>query len=237
LSPAVVECLARRGYRYDASTLPTLIGPLARSYYFVTARLNRDERRQRNRLFGDWTDGLRSIRPYWWQITNSAGGDGRLLEIPVTTLPLGRIPIHFSYLLFLRQFSRLAAWSYWQAAMNACRWRGVEPSLLLHPLDFLGADEEPDLGFFPAMKMAGAAKRDFVRELLADFSQRFRVVSLDEYAAIVADRSNLRTVALPQKPNAERGTRNAEQEIDAPRASLRAPRLPEAALSAEATRQ
>src|SRR5207249_3944970 len=33
LSPPVLECLARRGCRYDASTLPTLIGPLARSYY------------------------------------------------------------------------------------------------------------------------------------------------------------------------------------------------------------
>src|SRR4029079_8148677 len=26
LSPAVIECLARRGYQYDASTLPTVIG-------------------------------------------------------------------------------------------------------------------------------------------------------------------------------------------------------------------
>src|SRR2546422_1057597 len=90
-------------------------------------------------------------------------GPGYSLSPPV----LLRLPIHFSYLLFLRQFSRLAAWSYWHAAMNACRLTGVEPSLLLHPLDFLGGDEEPDLGFFPAMKMAGAAKREFVGELLA----------------------------------------------------------------------
>ena len=39
---------------------------------------------------------------------------------------------------------------------------GLEPSLLLHPLDILGGDEEPDLGFFPAMKLHGAVKRTVV---------------------------------------------------------------------------
>src|SRR5207244_907365 len=101
------------------------IGPLARSYYFVSARLSNDERRQRNRLFGGWTDGLRPIRPYWWKLPDTTAGERQVLEIPVTTLPLGRVPIHFSYLLFLRQFSRLTAWSYWKLAMNACRWLGV----------------------------------------------------------------------------------------------------------------
>ena len=44
LSPAVLQCLVRRGYCYDASTLPTLIGPLARAYYFMTAKLSPAER-------------------------------------------------------------------------------------------------------------------------------------------------------------------------------------------------
>jgi peptidoglycan-N-acetylglucosamine deacetylase len=133
-------------------------------------------------------------------------------------------------LLYLRQYSRLAAWSYWQAAMNVCRVMSVEPSLLLHPLDFLGGDEEPELGFFPAMSMTGAVKREFVSELLADFSRRFRVVSLDDYAAIVAQRKDLRTV----DPAA---VRSGEQEVSAPRSALRAPRLVETALDAETIRQ
>jgi len=230
LSPAVLECLVRRGYQYDASTLPTVIGPLARSYYFITARLSQDQRQQRRRLFGNWTDGLRPIRPYWWQIWNSDSGDKRLLEIPVTTLPVCRVPIHFSYVLFLRQFSRAAAWSYWQVAMSTCRTLGVEPSLLLHPLDFLGGDEEPDLGFFPAMKMTGAAKRDFVRELLADFSRWFHVLSLDEYAAAIAERGKLKTVLLPAVSNADRGARNDEQ-------GTRSPRLTESTLNMETVQQ
>ncbi len=193
LSPAVLQCLARRGYRYDASTLPTVIGPLARAYYFFTARLTTDERRQRKKLFGNWTDGLRPIRPYWWQLDEAGEGTetNQLLEIPVTTLPLFRVPIHFSYLLYLRQFSRLLAWNYWRAAMRLCAMLHVEPSLLLHPLDFLGGDEESDLGFFPAMATSGAAKRAFVRDLLADFAHRFRVMPMGQHAQLIAARAGL----------------------------------------------
>jgi peptidoglycan-N-acetylglucosamine deacetylase len=203
LSPAVVQCLARRGYRYDASTLPTVIGPLARTYYFFTARLTADQRRQRKKLFGNWTDGLRPIRPYWWQL--AAPGD-RLLEIPVTTLPLARVPIHFSYLLYLRQFSPLLAWNYWRAAMRLCAARGVEPSLLLHPLDFLGGDEEPDLSFFPAMATSGATKRAFIRDLLADFNHRFRVLPLGQHAELIAARNDLPVRACSGPPAADRET-------------------------------
>src|SRR5438034_1490607 len=106
LSPAVLRCLIRRGYRYDASTLPTLFGPLARAYYFFSARLSADERRRRQRLFGGLGDGLRPLAPYWWELSDAESdpmAQRRILEIPVTTLPLLRSPIHFSYLLFLYQ--------------------------------------------------------------------------------------------------------------------------------------
>jgi peptidoglycan-N-acetylglucosamine deacetylase len=224
LSPAVIQCLVRRGYQYDASTLPTVIGPLARAYYFMTARLTSDERHQRKRLFGDWTDGLQPIRPYWWRVAGGAGDNGRLLEIPVTTLPLARVPIHFSYLLFLHQKSRAAAWSYWQVASRTCRALGVEPSLLLHPLDVLGGDEEPDLSFFPAMKMPGAAKRAFIRQVLADFCQQFVVLPLGEHAARLAARTNLavRDAAIP-------ADRHGPAAIDSS--------APQPALTMEASRQ
>jgi peptidoglycan/xylan/chitin deacetylase (PgdA/CDA1 family) len=228
-SPAVLDCLARRGYQYDASTLPTILGPLARAYYFCTARLSPEERTQRRRLFGGWSEGLRPIRPYWWQFAGQSASAAlekrRLLEIPVTTLPLLRVPIHFSYLLFLRQLTRTAAWSYWRLAMRLCRLTGVEPSLLLHPLDVLGGDEEPDLGFFPAMGMPGHKKRAFVRELLADFSQRFRVMPLGQYAASLAQRANLRVRQV------------AAVEESAARPAAHRPLRPEPALSVEVSQQ
>jgi hypothetical protein len=198
LSSAVIQCLMRRGYRYDASTLPTVIGPLARAYYFLHARLNTSQKHERKRLFGNWSDGLKPLRPFWWQAEknrNALNGQ-RLLEIPVTTLPIFRVPIHFSYLLYLRQASAAAAWAYWRLAMSICQALRVEPSLLLHPLDLLGGDDEADLGFFPGMKMPTAVKTTFVDQLLADFAQRFNVVTVGEHADQLSARTNLRVCRL-----------------------------------------
>ncbi len=52
LSKATIDVLSRRGYRYDGSTLPTFLGPLARAYYFQTSNLTDDEKEQRKVLFG-----------------------------------------------------------------------------------------------------------------------------------------------------------------------------------------
>jgi peptidoglycan-N-acetylglucosamine deacetylase len=218
LSAAVVASLIRRGYQYDASTLPTFLGPLARSYYFFTARLSKQQRTERKQLFGSWSEGLRPVKPYWWEVVEERANQplrrtehcsvlqkSRLLEIPVTTMPLSRTPIHVSYLLFLKQRSSAAAWTYWRLAMRMCQMAGVGPSLLLHPLDFLGGDEERDLDFFPAMRMPTAKKVRFVREVLADFSARFSVLPLCEHAALLAASANLpvRRLSLPagQQPN------------------------------------
>jgi peptidoglycan/xylan/chitin deacetylase (PgdA/CDA1 family) len=40
LSAATLRVLARRGCGYDTSTFPAFLGPLARAYYFMTARMS-----------------------------------------------------------------------------------------------------------------------------------------------------------------------------------------------------
>lgn len=177
LSANTLEVLVRRGYRYDASTFPTFLGPLARAYYFLTARLSPQEKRERARLFGSWREGFRPLAPYRWELAS-----GKLLEIPVTTFPLVRTPIHVSYLLYLAGFSRWAARAYWQGALAACRATGLAPSLLLHPLDFLGADDDPDLSFFPAMNQPAASKLALIDEVLAAFARHFTPVTMGQHA-------------------------------------------------------
>jgi len=58
LSRDTLDVLAGAGYRYDCSTFPTFIGPLARAYYFMSAKLTPSEREDRKALFGSVTDGL-----------------------------------------------------------------------------------------------------------------------------------------------------------------------------------
>ncbi len=130
-SPEVIRVLSERGYQYDASTFPTFLGPVARAYYFFSSSLDRAERQQRKQLFGSFTAGFQPLRPYRWRSYRSD-----LLEIPVTTMPWLKIPIHLSYVMYLACYSRWGAENYFRNAMRFCRLNRVEPSLLLHPLDF-----------------------------------------------------------------------------------------------------
>jgi hypothetical protein len=189
LTHAVLRVIARRGYRYDATTLPSLLSPLARAYYFTTAQFSPDQRRQRQMLGGTLRDGLRPIRPYWWWIDN-----GTLIEIPVTTMPVFRIPVHLSYLMCLGALSPALALRYFDAALKLCRLTGTQPSLLLHPTDFLGCDDAQDLPFIPGMSLPGERKMEFVNEVLDRLSSKFTVLTLRQHALEASQMSRLAVV-------------------------------------------
>jgi hypothetical protein len=177
-SLTLLHVLARRGYQYDCSTFPTFLGPLARMYYFATARgLTPEQKQQRARLFGTFSEGFRPLKPYLWKTPA-----GQLLEIPVTTMPVVRSPFHLSYLLYLATFSRSLARAYLHTALAACRATGTQPSFLLHPLDFLGCDDTNRLSFFPAMRQSTSWKLSFVTDVLNTLCRLFTVVPLGEQA-------------------------------------------------------
>ncbi|HEY2896633.1 MAG TPA: polysaccharide deacetylase family protein [Gemmatimonadaceae bacterium] len=112
-SETLLEVLAARDYLYDASTLPTYLGPLARAYYFATAGKGMSKTPERKTLFGTFRDGLRPVNAYEWALRNGQS----LLEIPVTTIPGIKAPFHFSYLLFLARKSEALAFGYLRTAL------------------------------------------------------------------------------------------------------------------------
>jgi peptidoglycan-N-acetylglucosamine deacetylase len=176
LSPSVLRVLARRGYHYDASTFPTFLGPLARLYYFLTARLSEEQKQERSVLFGTLKEGFRPIKAYLWRTPERP-----LPEIPVTTMPLFRVPFHLSYVLYLGRFLPGMARAFFRAALRLCRVSTTAPSLLLHPLDFLGAEDAPQLSFFPAMNVPSKAKLALAEEALTQYADWFRVVPMGEH--------------------------------------------------------
>jgi hypothetical protein len=183
----LLEILQSRGYLYDASTLPTFLGPLARAYYFWTAKLTPEQRAQRKTLFGSFKDGFRPVKPYHWELPQ-----GRtLLEIPVTTIPVVKTPFHLSYLLYLSRFSEGLMVAYLRTALAACRATGTEPSFLLHPLDLLGGDHLPQLAFFPGMDLPSSRKIDLFLKVLRILGERFRPVSMSIHARALLARSGL----------------------------------------------
>ena len=191
LSNSVLRVLSQRGYQYDASTLPTYLGPLARAYYFMTTRLSTEEKANRKLLFGTLRDGTRPVKAYKWHIEGFPAG---LIEIPVTTMPILKTPFHVSYILYLSKFSPILARTYFRMAMSLCRLSHVAPSLLMHPLDFLGGDDIKELSFFPAMNLPGRKKLELVSKVIKIYSESFTIVPMQEHARAISRDINLPTV-------------------------------------------
>lgn len=189
ISNDTLTVLKERGYAYDASTLPTFIGPLARMYYFLTANMSKDDREDRKALFGSVRDGFRSNSAYQW---NTAAGE--LLEIPVTTIPIFKVPFHFSYLFYIAQVSPWIAKTYLRFALFMCRITRTEPSILLHPLDFLSEEDVPELGFFPAMGLGAERKLALLADMIQIIRKRYEIRPMGEHAQQILTRSNLRAV-------------------------------------------
>jgi len=192
-SSRLLRSLARRGYVYDASTLPTFISPLARLYFYQRSTLSTEERRRRKNLFGSFKDGFLPLRGYRWDL----GSNLSLLEIPVTTTPIFRTPFHMTYLSLFSAYSRSGTRAYLRAALKLCRVRGVSPSFLLHPLDFWGGERIPELKRMAGMSLPSEVKVDQVARVLRMFQEHFELVPMNVHARILGEQENLRICCPP----------------------------------------
>jgi hypothetical protein len=176
LSPATLRALIDRRYKYDATVFPNLLNPLARMYFFATSSLSAEEKEKRKELFGTWKDAARPLKPFRWAV------DGEfIMELPVTTMPVFKVPIHLSYVLYAARFSQTLALAYFRFALFMCRLTKVEPSILLHPLDFIGSEDIDALDFFPGMDMPLQSKLSIVNAVLDMLQEHFRIVPICEH--------------------------------------------------------
>ena len=174
----LLKVLEKRGYIYDASTLPTWLGPLARKYYFWKSDLSKEEKKARKELFGKFSEGYRPLKPYYWDL----GENRKIMEIPVTTMPVFKVPFHLSYLLYISRFSHLLMKVYFNTSLYLCKFTGVRPSFLLHPLDIIGGDKLPDLSFFPGMDLPTESKVKVFKYVLRKLNEKYRPLTMSKFA-------------------------------------------------------
>jgi peptidoglycan/xylan/chitin deacetylase (PgdA/CDA1 family) len=181
LCPWAPQVLARRGYLYDGSTLPTFLGPLARVYASLRTRVPASQSPQRRPSYGSVRDLFRRNDAHVWETR-----EGSIVEIPVTTMPFLRVPIHATYVMYLAQVSETLAERYCLSALALCRAAGVQPSFLLHPVDFLDVADVPEMSFFPAMGLPVTVKQRILASVMRRVAAGFDVATMGEHAAAVA---------------------------------------------------
>lgn len=178
-SQNLLEAVSKLGYSFDTSLLPSVITPVARWYYFLlTKSMKKTDLSKRKNLFGKMSNGFKSLKPFEWELQK-----GKLLEIPVTTVPLVRLPFHLSYVMWLSKFSKRGALFYFNTALALCKALKVEPSILLHPLDFLGKEDVPELAFFPGMDLSREHKLEVADQMMESLKREFQVVPMSRHAS------------------------------------------------------
>lgn len=176
---SLLETLAELGYTYDASILPTFIGPLARKAFFAQADLTETQKRRLKALYGNLKNGFLPISPFSWR----THADVDLLEVPVTTMPIFKFPLHMTYLMYLGSYSTALMCLYLKTALGLLKVTRTPLSFLLHPLDLMGADKVPELSYFPGMGLTSKEKTRLFTMIIGQLKSHFTVVPLNQFAA------------------------------------------------------
>ncbi len=174
----LLEVLQKRNYIFDASLLPTYISPLMRKYYFWKSKLSKEEKESRKELFGSFKESFYPLKPYTWVLPNKKN----LLEIPVTTMPVFKIPFHQSYLIYISNISEGLMKMYLRFSIFMCKITNTTPSYLLHPLDLIGSDHVPELAFFPGMNIQSEKKVKIFETAMTILKNNFELLPMGEFA-------------------------------------------------------
>ena len=192
----VLRVLNELDYLYDASVFPTSIAPIARAVFLARTKLRGEQREKAKKLYGGFASMRNPNIPFERVVPTGDRSEHQpamMWELPVTVLPILRTPIHFSYLNFVAQSSVTLAKTYFRIALSTCRRLGVSPSLLLHPPDFLGREDDADLAYFPGMKTGRTAKLDFMRWALALYAKKFDVKTMIDQVNLLDAKSRLQS--------------------------------------------
>ena len=191
-SKDLLKVLESRGYKFDASTLPTYLGPLARMYYFKKSTLTKEEKKARKELFGKFSEGFRKLKPYKWDL-----GEGKTItEIPVTTMPVFKLPFHLSYLIYLGNISMGLMQFYLNTAIRMCKLTNTPVSFLLHPLDLIGGDQITQLAFFPGMNVTSDKKVEIFKKVIQCLTKHYEFVNMGTHYNYLAANRKMREVNI-----------------------------------------
>jgi peptidoglycan-N-acetylglucosamine deacetylase len=191
-SKDLLKVLQSRGYHFDASTLPTYLGPLARMYYFSKSDLSKEEKKARKELFGKFSEGFRNLKPYKWDL-----GEGKTItEMPVTTMPIFKIPFHLSYLIFLGNISIPLMKLYLSLAIGLCKITRTPISFLLHPLDLIGGDQITQLAFFPGMNVTSDKKVKLFKQVILTLSRHYSIVNMSKHNNFLVSKIKMKLIKI-----------------------------------------
>lgn len=164
------EVLGELGYLYDSSRLPTFYAPLIRLSQRTLSGGSVDPTH-----YGRFVYGFAPLHPYPLADFTGSGRVGRqLLEAPVTTVPLLRLPMHSTFVL------SAGPWLF-RLGLALSRARGVAINYLLHAADAIDAVGDPNLSSYRFLGQSWEQKLPTYEMLLTGLTRTHRLVPTREF--------------------------------------------------------
>ncbi len=178
INPFILKHLQNQGYIYDSSVHPSIAVPLVKGVQRFWLRYKKGASE-----FGQWRAALAPQKPYFpdEEAIYRSGGM-HLLEIPVSTMPVFRLPFHFSFVniggLGLYRLARA------MGAMLGDRFLNYA----FHAVDILDTSQIPgQLRKRPGVGKPTSAKLRDMAFILRDLRRHFRMGTTAETASLWTD--------------------------------------------------
>jgi peptidoglycan/xylan/chitin deacetylase (PgdA/CDA1 family) len=187
-APDQLDVLASLGYRYDSSILPTPYAPLLRGLQAAVSGGHVDSSH-----YGRAIHGLAPLRPYHpdptaphrrlrpiYQSTRLPDHQStnlpiyQLLEAPVTTMPILRLPMHSTFVLTAGQ-------ALFDAGLALAKARRVPINYLLHAADVIDAVPDPALASYRFLATSWSQKKTLYEHMLRRLSEEYDIVPTTEF--------------------------------------------------------
>lgn len=178
-NPALAQVLAELGYLYDSSLLPSFYAPAIRLLQGVLSRGRVDPTH-----YGRATFGFAPLRPFrlsgagfpnWMRRDREIPGQ-LVWEVPVTTAPMLRLPIHSTFVL------STGRWLF-DLGLALARIRHVPINYLFHGADPVDAVSDPALSSYRFLRQPWSYKQGLFGHILAELSRYYRLVPTRELVA------------------------------------------------------
>jgi hypothetical protein len=179
-APDQLQVLADLGYRYDSSILPTPYAPMLRGLQAVLSGGRVDPSH-----YGRAAHGLAPLQPYHpdpakphrrlrLMDRSTSLPIYHLLEAPITTMPILRLPMHSTFVLTAGQ-------ALFDAGLALARARGVPVNYLLHAADVIDAVPDPALASYRFLATPWRDKQPLYEHMLRRLSQEYRLIPTAEF--------------------------------------------------------
>ena len=85
-----------------------------------------------------------------------------------------------------------------------CKLAAVEPHFLLHPLDFMGAEDHDDMSFFPTMDEPATRKVKLISECIDIICKDYHAVTMHDHVLRVNKHQELPASTIAVVPEGAR---------------------------------